>query len=131
MSSVETPDGAPELRKGKRTGRRRIVLAVVGLAIIVVTFAFALPKFADYRDVWDVVTTLTWEWLVVLVVATAVNLATFAPPWMVALPGLRFRQALVMTQASTALSIVRRRSCDRHRPGRGRCCARGAFAAPT
>jgi putative heme transporter len=106
VSSVETPDGAPELRKGKRTGRRRIVLAVVGLAIIVVTFAFALPKFADYRDVWDVVTTLTWEWLVVLVVATAVNLATFAPPWMVALPGLRFRPALVMTQASTALSIV-------------------------
>ena len=34
------------------------------------------------------------------------NLATFAPPWMITLPGLGFRQALAMTQASTALSIV-------------------------
>ena len=34
------------------------------------------------------------------------NLVTFAPPWMVTLPGLRFRQAFAMTQASTALSIV-------------------------
>ena len=41
-----------------------------------------------------------------LVAATALNLATFAPPWMVTLPGLRFRQAFAMTQASTALSIV-------------------------
>ena len=35
-----------------------------------------------------------------------VNLATFAPPWLVLLPGLRFWPALMMTQASTALSIV-------------------------
>ena len=47
-----------------------------------------------------------WQWVVVLVAATALNLITFAPPWMVTLPGLGFRQAFVMTQASTALSIV-------------------------
>ena len=70
MSSVETPDGAPEIRKKPRTGRRRIVLGAVAVAIIVGTFAFALPKIADYRDVWDVVTTLTWEWCVVLLAAT-------------------------------------------------------------
>jgi putative heme transporter len=34
------------------------------------------------------------------------NLATFAPPWQVTLPGLRFWPAFMMTQASTALSIV-------------------------
>lgn len=71
-----------------------------------VTFAVVLPRIADYRDVWDVVTTLTWEWVAVLVAATVLNLVTFAPPWMVTLPGLGFRQALAMTQASTALSIV-------------------------
>ena len=65
-----------------------------------------LPKIADYRQVWDVVTTLTWEWAVVLIAATALNIVTFAPPWMIALPGLGFRQALVLTQASTALSII-------------------------
>ncbi len=106
MSSIDTPDGAPELRKKKHTGWRRYAFAGAGLAIVVVTFAFALPKIADYRDVWDVVATLTWQWTAVLAIATALNLATFAPPWMVTLPGLRFRRALEMTQASTALSIV-------------------------
>ena len=59
------------------------------IAIVVVTFAVVLPKIADYRDVWDVVSTLSWEWVVVLAAATALNLATFAPPWMVTLPGPR------------------------------------------
>ena len=106
MSSVETPDGAPEFRKKRRAGWRRYAFAGAGFAIVVVTFAVLLPKIADYRDVWDVVTTLTWQWIAVLVVATALNLSTFAPPWMVTLPGLDFRRALEMTQASTALSIL-------------------------
>lgn len=37
---------------------------------------------------------------------TLLNIATFAPPWMVTLPGLRFFQALEVTQASTALSMI-------------------------
>lgn len=106
MTSVDTPDGAPELRMKKRAGWKRYAFAGAGIAIVVVTFAVVLPKIADYRDVWAVVTALTWQWIAVLVAATALNLATFAPPWMVTLPGLRFRQALEMTQASTALSIV-------------------------
>lgn len=106
MSSVDSPDGAPEFRKPKRSGWRRYVFAAVGAAIVIATFAVVLPKIADYRDVWDVVSTLSWQWVAVLVGATALNLITFAPPWMVTLPGLRFRRALAMTQASTALSIV-------------------------
>ena len=39
-------------------------------------------------------------------VRVVLNLATFPPPWMAALPGLGFREAMAMTQASTALSIV-------------------------
>ena len=70
------------------------------------TFAFFLPKLASYEDVWDVVQTLSWEWIVVLLAVTVLNVPTFAPPWMVALPGLRFFQALEVTQASTALSMV-------------------------
>jgi uncharacterized membrane protein YbhN (UPF0104 family) len=106
VSSVETPDGAPEFRKAKRSGWRRYALAAVGGAIVIVTFVVVLPKIADYRDVWDVVSALTWQWVAVLAGATALNLITFAPPWMVTLPGLGLRQALALTQASTALSIV-------------------------
>ncbi len=106
MTSVETPDGAPEFRKKQRAGWRRYAFAGAGVAIVVVTFVVVLPRIADYRDVWDVVTMLTWQWIAVLIAATALNLVTFAPPWMITLPGLRFRQSLEMTQASTALSIV-------------------------
>lgn len=90
---------------GGRSGRR-VALGLVGLGIIVATFAYFLPTIADYRDVWAVVSDLSWQWVAVLTAATVLNLVTFAPPWMVALPGLSFVQAMVVTQTSTALSIV-------------------------
>jgi putative heme transporter len=85
---------------------KRLLLGVVGAVVIVATFAYLLPTIADYRDVWRVVQGVSWEWALALVAATAVNLLTFAPPWLVLLPGLRFWPALMMTQMSTALSIV-------------------------
>jgi uncharacterized membrane protein YbhN (UPF0104 family) len=86
--------------------RRRALLGLVSLAVVVATFAYLLPTIADYRDVWGVVKDLSWEWAVVLLAAAALNVASFAPPWMVALPGLGFVRSLELTQASTALSIV-------------------------
>jgi uncharacterized protein (TIRG00374 family) len=85
---------------------RRYLLPAVGLAVVAATFIWFLPKVADYRDVWDVLQELTWPWALALLAATAINLVTFAPPWQVALPGLRFFRALEVTQASTALSLV-------------------------
>jgi putative heme transporter len=86
--------------------RRRVLFGAGGLLLVVLTFAFVLPRIADYRDVWAVIKTLSWEWALALAGATILNIVTFAPPWMVALPGLGFRQALAMTQASTALTYV-------------------------
>jgi uncharacterized membrane protein YbhN (UPF0104 family) len=86
--------------------RRQLVLGAVGLAVVVVTFAVVLPKVADYGEVWDLVKDLDTKWLLALAVAVVVNVVTYAPPWMIALPGLRFRQALPFTQASTAFTYV-------------------------
>jgi putative heme transporter len=85
---------------------KRVLLGVVGVVLIVATFAFFLPKIADYRDVWAVVKELSWGWIAALVAAAALNVLTFAPPWLVLLPGLRLWPTLMMTQAATALSIV-------------------------
>ena len=85
---------------------KRLGLGVISLAIVVSTFAFLLPKVADYGNVWKEVEQLSWGWIAALLVAMAINLSTFAPPWMVALPGLSFLQAMTVTQASTALSIL-------------------------
>jgi len=92
-----------------RTGwrsKRGLLGGTAALVVIGLVFAFILPQIANYRDVWDVLKTLSWQDAAILAAATVLNLVTFAPPWMAALPGLRFRQAFVMSQASTALSYV-------------------------
>jgi uncharacterized protein (TIRG00374 family) len=85
---------------------RQIVVATVSLGIVVATFAYFLPTIANYGAVWGVVKELSWPQIAALLGATAVNLATFAPPWQIALPRLSFMRAMQLTQASTALSIV-------------------------
>ena len=93
-------------RPPHRSRRRRLVGIGVGLAITALTFAFVLPRIADYGQVWGVVRRLSWQEILLLLGATALNLVTFAPPWMVALPGLGFRRAFAVTQASTASTYI-------------------------
>jgi uncharacterized membrane protein YbhN (UPF0104 family) len=90
----------------RRFSKRHLLGGGVAVAVVVATFVFVLPRIADYRDVWRDVKTLSWTEVALLLGATLLNLVTFAPPWMAALPGLRFRQAFVVTQASTASTYV-------------------------
>lgn len=85
---------------------RRLAGAAIGLAVVVGVFVFVLPRIADYGAVWGAVKDLSWWGIAALAAATALNLVTFAPPWQAALPGLGLRQALVVTQASTASTYV-------------------------
>ena len=78
----------------------------IGIAVVAATFVFVLPKIANYGEVWDVVKQLSWLQIAALAAATLLNLVTFAPPWMIALPGLGFRRAFVLTQASTASTYI-------------------------
>jgi uncharacterized membrane protein YbhN (UPF0104 family) len=100
---IDSTDATP--RRRRFTWRHALVLGV-GIAVVVATFAFILPKIADYRDVWGVVKDLSWPQIALLAGVTLLNLVTFAPPWMAALPGLRLRQAFVVTQASTASTYI-------------------------
>lgn len=99
-------DGTPPRRRRLTKTHKRLLGAAGSIAVVLGVFVFVLPEFANYGDVLDVLRTLTWTEWAVLVGAVLLNLATFPPPWMASLPGLGFRQALVLTQASTALSIV-------------------------
>ena len=108
---------------------RKQLLAAGGLALVVATVFFLLPMIADYGDVWDVVTQLTWGWVVALLAITAVNLATFA-----ALDGDVARAALrpgVRSQRgrrprSRSSSPAAPRPEPRHPSG---CCAAGVRQA--
>jgi putative heme transporter len=99
-------DGTATRRRGLTTTHKRILGATGSIVVVVLVFAFILPRIADYRSVFDVVRGLDWQDWALLAGAVVLNLSTFPPPWMAALPGLSYRDAMAMTQASTALSIV-------------------------
>jgi putative heme transporter len=87
--------------------RRRLLLGLgVSLTVAALTFAYVLPKLAAYTAVWHQIRLLGWSWLLALLAAAALNIATFAVPWMIVLPGLGFARALKMTQASTAFGFI-------------------------
>lgn len=91
-------------RTRKPLGWKRAVGYVVSVAIVVAIFWWAIPKFADYRDVWAAMKTLTpietWS----LVGATIFNLVTYWWANQAALPGLGIGKAAVLTQTTTSVA---------------------------
>jgi putative heme transporter len=88
----------------KRLGWKRIVGYVISIIIVVAIFTWAIPKFANYRDVWAAIKTLTpietWS----LVAATIFNLVTYWWANQAALPGLGIGKAAVLTQTTTSVA---------------------------
>ena len=75
----------------RRLLSKRVLLGLAGAVLIVATFAYFLPTIADYRDVWQVVKELSrGSGSPRCSRSPALNVLTFAPPWLVLLPGLRF-----------------------------------------
>lgn len=77
-----------------------------GLAVVVVvgTFTVVLPRFADYGRVVDTLSSVSAGWALALVAAAVLNIATYAPNWLAALPGLSYWRALRVTLAGTAIA---------------------------
>jgi uncharacterized membrane protein YbhN (UPF0104 family) len=90
-----------------RAGRRstkRIVQGALSLVLVVAIFAFAIPRIADYTEVWATVRDLTPIELWSLIGATAFNLVTYWLVNMSALPGLGLPRAAVVTQTTTTVA---------------------------
>ena len=75
---------------------------MLALAVIVVIFVFIIPRFANYGDVWNTIRHISAPWLALLALGAVLNVATYAPNWMVALPGLTYPQSLRLTLSGTA-----------------------------
>jgi putative heme transporter len=82
----------------------RYVSFAASLLIVAGIFVFAIPKFADYKDVWVSIKTLSPVDIGVLVVVMIFNLFTYWFANMAALPGLRLGQAAVATQTTTSVA---------------------------
>ncbi len=87
---------------------RRLVTGPAGrigltVAVVAVIFAGVLPRMADYADAWALVQSLTWPEVLLVAAVAAVNLVSYAPLWIAAVPGLGLGRALLADQASTAV----------------------------
>jgi uncharacterized protein (TIRG00374 family) len=96
-------DNGSPVRGGHST-RRRVITGGVSLILVVVIFAYAIPRIASYGEVWSTVSSLTplefWSLLAVMVF----NLFTYWLANMAALPGLKLSQAAVVTQTTTSIA---------------------------
>jgi uncharacterized protein (TIRG00374 family) len=99
MSSAQAPE-----RTRKSLGWKKIVGYVISIVIVVGIFTWAIPKFADYRDVWAAIKTLSPIEMWSLIAATVFNLVTYWWANQAALPGLGIGKAAVLTQTTTSVA---------------------------
>jgi uncharacterized membrane protein YbhN (UPF0104 family)/membrane-associated phospholipid phosphatase/predicted Ser/Thr protein kinase len=86
-----------------RSRTRLVVQAAVSLVLVVAIFYY-LVQGIDLGQVWAEIRAMTWREDAVLAVIAAWNLATYAFVWMAVTPELGFWRAMVMTQATTAVT---------------------------
>jgi uncharacterized protein (TIRG00374 family) len=78
--------------------------ALLSLALILFIFLGVIPQFASYQTAWSAIQEMSPGWWVAILVAAAVNEASFAWPYQAALRNLRFWHGFMETQTATAIS---------------------------
>jgi len=100
MSEQTAASAAPR----KKLKPSQIVTFIFGMVVVVLIFTVAIPKFADYGDVWDAMKTLTpiefWSLMAVMIF----NLYTYWLANQAGLIGMTIGQSAVMTQTSTTVA---------------------------
>ena len=96
---MEQGASVPEKGNGKK-----MVQGVISAVLVIAVFVFALPKLADFSDVWQEITEMTWIEIATLVFIGLWNLATYWFVMMAALPGSNVWQVGKVNLATTAVS---------------------------
>jgi Lysylphosphatidylglycerol synthase TM region len=87
----------------RRSRTRLLVQAVLSLVLVVAIFYYLRRKI-DPAQTWAVIAAMTGLELTILGLLAVWNLCTYAFVWMTVTPGLGFRRAMAMTQATTAVA---------------------------
>jgi putative heme transporter len=102
-TTTREPD-APAKSPGGHSTRRRVISGLISLVVVVAIFVYAIPRIADYGEVWKTISTLTPLEFWSLVAAMIFNLFTYWLANMAALPGLKLGQSAVLTQTTTSVA---------------------------
>jgi uncharacterized protein (TIRG00374 family) len=82
----------------------RIMQALLSVVVVVAIFGFALPKLADFSEVWVAIKAMSWVEVVTLLAICVWNIVTYWFVMVASLPGLNYWQAMKVNQTSTAIA---------------------------
>lgn len=83
---------------------KRVVQGVLSLAVIIAVFFFALPKIADFSEVWAELKAMSWLEIATLASISIWNLVTYWFVLLASLPGSNVWQVMKVTSTSTAVA---------------------------
>ena len=82
----------------------RVIQILLAVGVVAISFLYAIPKIANYSEVWTEIRDMTPLELMFLLAATALNLVTYWWANMVSIPNLGLWQAAVNNQTSTTVA---------------------------
>lgn len=88
---MTVPDDEDVMASDAPTTKQRIIRVLVVVAVFVVVFGWLLPQFIDYELVWEALTSLTLQDLIVLSFLSIIRVPTEAMVYRAMLPGLSLR----------------------------------------
>ena len=89
----------------------RVVQILLAVAVVAISFFYAIPKIASYSEVWTEIKGMTPLEVGFLLAATALNLVTYWWANMVSIPNLGLWQAAVNNQTSTTVANTMPTEC--------------------
>ena len=88
----------------RRSSSRLVIKVTLAVAVIVIVYAFALPRIAEFGDVWAWVRQMTWLEVATLVILGVWNIATYWILEVASLPGLSYWRASKVVLVSTSIA---------------------------
>lgn len=107
MTAEGATSGITEPAASARKSRKRqIITAIVGLVIMVAIFAFLFPRLSDYENALTQLREMPAMWLWLTIAAGLFNILVYPLTTDAALPGIGYRAAFVNRQAGFLVSNI-------------------------
>ncbi len=100
------PDAMPAAASAKLDKRKTIIGAIVTLAILALVFWGLAKKFGSFSEAWDKIQQMSTIAIASLVLVAVVNIIVYVFPYMVAIPGLKYKPAFMVRQTSWAIGAL-------------------------
>ena len=101
---MNSPNSMP--KSVRRAPWRKVVFALVGIAVMVLVFAFLFPQFGDYQTALTKVAAMGPWWIAALGAASLANIIIYPFTGIAAIPKLSYRASFVSRQSGFLLSNV-------------------------